>query len=189
MWFLSCSFFFFPRLISPVADWMSIILLHVIIIIIVITRMWASAQRDGRPAEHRWRHLLNAAKFGRRPLLDVVQWRCQDEKNRWDLQGCLKLPDRSQPLVGRSSPYCGDMWRTYCCLSEFFSDCRHVSQLRRYSPTNLGDGAHIEILATFLRPMFSASRVQQVSDLHLKFTLRPHHVWKHGRHSICGGWD
>jgi len=38
------------------------------------------------------------------------------------------------------------------------------------------------ILATFLRPVFSASRVQQVSDLHLKFALRPHHVWKYGRH-------
>jgi len=27
-------------------------------------------------------------------------------------------------------------------------------------------------LATFLRPVISASRVQQVSDLHLKFALR-----------------
>ena len=35
-------------------------------------------------------------------------------------------------------------------------------------------------LATFLRPAFPASRVQQVSDLHLKFALRPHHVWKYG---------
>jgi len=26
--------------------------------------MWASAQRDGRPADHRWRALFNAAKFG-----------------------------------------------------------------------------------------------------------------------------
>jgi len=29
--------------------------------------------------------------------------------------------------------------------------------------------------------------VQQVSDLHLKFALRPHHVWEYGRHPICGG--
>jgi len=28
----------------------------------------------------------------------------------------------------------------------------------------------------FLRPVFSASRVQQVSDLHSKFALRPRHV-------------
>jgi len=34
------------------------------------TRMWANAQRDGRPAKHRWRPLFNAAKFGSRPLLE-----------------------------------------------------------------------------------------------------------------------
>jgi len=26
--------------------------------------MWANAQRDGRPAEYRWRPQFNAAKFG-----------------------------------------------------------------------------------------------------------------------------
>jgi len=41
--------------------------------IAVVTRMWANAQSDGRPAEHRWRPLFNAAKFGWRPLLDAVQ--------------------------------------------------------------------------------------------------------------------
>jgi len=29
----------------------------------------------------------------------------------------------------------------------------------------------------FLHPVFSASHVQHLSDLHSKFTLRPHHVW------------
>jgi len=33
-------------------------------------------------------------------------------------------------------------------------------------------------LATFLRPVFAASRVQPISDLHSKFALRPHHVPK-----------
>jgi len=28
------------------------------------TRMWANSQRDGRPAEHRWRPPFNAAKAG-----------------------------------------------------------------------------------------------------------------------------
>ena len=40
---------------------------------------------------------------------------------------------------------------------------------------------------SFLRPVFSASRLQQVSDLRLKFALRAHHVWKYGRHPICDG--
>jgi len=30
----------------------------------VTTRMWANAQRDGHPAEYRWRPLFNAAKLG-----------------------------------------------------------------------------------------------------------------------------
>ena len=83
------------------------------------TRMCANAQRDGRPAEHRWRPLFNAAVW----LMPITRChavtspRC---KTRWNLQGCLKLPDQSQPSVGRSSPYCGDMWRTYCCLTSFF---------------------------------------------------------------------
>ena len=33
-------------------------------LLLVYTRMWANAQRDGRPVEHRWRPLFNAAKFG-----------------------------------------------------------------------------------------------------------------------------
>ena len=40
-------------------------------------------------------------------------------------------------------------------------------------------------LATFLHRVFPASRVQHVSDLHLKFALRPHHVCKSGGHALC----
>jgi len=37
----------------------------------------------------------------------------------------------------------------------------------------------------FLRPVFSVSRLQHISDMHSKFALRPHHVWKYGRHPIA----
>jgi len=43
--------------------------------------------------------------------------------------------------------------------------------------------------ASFLHPVFSASRMQQVSDMHSKFALKPHHVWKYGRHSMSDRWD
>jgi len=33
----------------------------------------------------------------------------------------------------------------------------------------------------FLRPAFSVSRVQHISDMHSKFALRPRRVWKYGR--------
>jgi len=38
----------------------------------------------------------------------------------------------------------------------------------------------------FLRPVFLASRVTHISDMHSKFALRPHHVWNYGRHPMCG---
>jgi len=150
--------------------------------------MWANAQRDGRPAEHSWRPLFNAAKFGSRTLLYCHAVTLPRREGRWNLEGCHKLVNRCQPLVRRSSPYCGDMWRTYCCLTSFFpivDTCLSCEDIARQS------GAMVHrwrFLATFLRPVFSVSRMQQVSDLHLKFALRPHHVWKYGRHPICGGW-
>jgi len=48
------------------------------------TRMWANAQRDGRPAEHRWCPLFNAAKFGWRPLLDCRAVTLPRRESRWN---------------------------------------------------------------------------------------------------------
>ena len=36
------------------------------------------------------------------------------------------------------------------------------------------------LFGDFLRPVFAASRAQHISDLHSKFALRSHHVWKYG---------
>jgi len=35
------------------------------------------------------------------------------------------------------------------------------------------------IFGDILRPVLSASCVQHVSDLHPKFALKPHHLWKY----------
>ena len=153
--------------------------------------MWANAQRDGRPAEHRWRPLFNAPKFGWRPLLEcrARAVTLPRRETRWNLQGCPKLPDRSQPLVGRSSPYYEDMWRRYCCLTSFFpivDTCLSCADIARQSCAMV---PRWRFLATLLRPVFAVSRVPHVSDLHLKFALRPHHVCKYGRHPLCDGWD
>jgi len=152
--------------------------------------MCADAQPDGRPAEHRWRLLFNAAKFGWRPLLECRAVTLPRRETRWNLQGCPTLPDRSQPLVGLSSPYCGGHVEeillvnnfspiVYMCLScedIAWESCVMVPRWRFFGE--------------FLRPVFLVSRVQHVSDLHLKFTLRPpHHAWNYGRYPTCDGWD
>ena len=144
------------------------------------TRMLADAQRDGRPAEYRWRPLRkfrnsircttpqsladarcwsavqyaantgerktwtqsefctwqnsvrgksprkcrpmysvaaqetakHRAKFGWPPMSDVAVTKPRRE-TRLNLLGCPKLANRSQPLVGRNSPYYDDMWRRH----------------------------------------------------------------------------
>jgi len=145
--------------------------------------MWA--QRDGRPAEYRWRPLFNAAKFGWRPLLEYRAVTLPRRESRWNLQGCPKLANRSQPLVCRSSPYYENIWRRYRCLTSFFPIVDTCLSCE--------DRAHKVVRwcqnGDFLRPVFSVSRVQQVSDMHSKFALRPHHVWKYGRHPISDRWD
>ena len=130
--------------------------------------MWANAQRDGHPAEYRWHPLFNATKFGWCPL---PEWRAVTVPRRethWNLQGCPKFPNRSQPLVGRSSPYYEDTWRRHCCLTSFFRLSIHAlvakiwpDKVMRWCPD--GD---------FLGPAFPASRAQHISDLHSKFALR-----------------
>ena len=81
--------------------------------------MWANAQRDGRPAKYRWRPLFNAAVW-LTPTSRVVCSNAAKTRNPLKFAGCPKLTKRSQPLVGRSSPYSKDMWGRYCCLTSFF---------------------------------------------------------------------
>ena len=70
--------------------------------------MWANAQRDGRPAEYRWRPLFNAAVW----LTPTTRVPCSNAakmRNPLNYLGYPKLTKGSQPLVGRSSPYYKDM--------------------------------------------------------------------------------
>jgi len=149
------------------------------------TRMWANAQRDGRPAEYRWRPLFNAAKFGSRPLLECCAVTLPRRETRWNLQGWPKLANRSQPLVGRSSPYYQDVCTRCCSLIKKFpivDTCLISEEVARQSCAMVPTWQ-------FFSSCISASRVQHISDMHSKFALRRHHVWKYGRHPVADCWD
>ena len=78
---------------------------------------------------------------------------------------------RQQPLVGRSSPYYENMWRTYRCLTSFFrivDTCLSCEDIGRRSCAMV---PRWWLFIDFLGPALSASRAQHVSDLHYKFTL------------------
>jgi len=97
--------------------------------------MWDNAQRDGRPAEYRWRPLFNAV-VSLTPTTRVPCGNAAKTRNLLKLAGCPKLMKQSQPLVGRSLPYYNNMWWTYCCLTNFFpivNTCLSCEDIARQS--------------------------------------------------------
>ena len=62
------------------------------------------------------------------------------------------VPQTGQPISAAGRPKFTILWghvEDILLLTKFFSDCRYVPSLRRYSPTKLCDGAQMAILATF----------------------------------------
>ena len=91
------------------------------------TRMWANAQRDGRLAEYRSRPLFNAAKLADAHCRGVTLPRRETGGN---LLGCPKLANRSQPLVGRSSPYCKEIWgvKSFFPIDDTCLSCERIAR-------------------------------------------------------------
>jgi len=66
--------------------------------------MWANAQRDGHPAEYRWRPLFNAAVW----LTPTTRVSCSNAgktRNPLKLPGVPKLTKGSQPLEPRGPKF------------------------------------------------------------------------------------
>jgi len=55
------------------------------------------------------------ARFGWPPVSDVAA-----VTNQLKFAGCPKPPNRSQPLVGRSSSHFGDLWKEILLFNKFF---------------------------------------------------------------------
>jgi len=87
--------------------------------------MWANAQRDGRLAEYRWRHLFNAAVW----LTPTTRVPCS---NAAKTRNRLKLPGVSQTnetISAASGPKFTILWGhvgEMVLLSKFFFDCRYM---------------------------------------------------------------
>jgi len=146
--------------------------------------MWANAQRDGRPAEYRWRPPLNATVW----LTPTTRVPCS---NAAKMRNPLKLagvPQTNETISTASGQKFTVLWghvEEILLLNKFFpivDTCRNCEDIARQSCAMV---PRWQFLATFLRPVFTASREQHISDLHSKFALGPHHVSKYGRHPTC----
>ena len=125
-------------------------------------------------------HLNNSHDKFRMPSLDIVttcgiqvqvgeRRRCSNEakaRNRLKFAGCPKLVNRSQPIVGRSSPYCEDIiWMRYGCLISFFPIVDTCLSCEDTAEQRCEMVPRWRIFGDFLRPAFPSIRVQNVSCL------------------------
>jgi len=150
--------------------------------------MWANAKRDGRPAEYRWCPVFNAAVW----LMPNTGIPCSNAAKMRNPLKFAGVPQTRQLISAASGPKFTILWghmEEILLLNKFFSDYRYMLSCKDIARQSCGMVPRWRLFGDFLRAVFSASRVQHVSDLHSKFTLRPHHVWKYGRHPISDRWD
>ena len=133
-----------------------------------------NAQCDGRPAKYRWRPLFNSAKFGWRPLL-VPCTNAAKTRNPFKFPG---VPQTCQQISAVSGLKFVILWghlEEILLFNKFFlivDTCLSCEDIARQSCAMVPDCDFL----SFMHPVFPVSCVQYISDMHSKFTPRPHHV-------------
>jgi len=110
--------------------------------------MWANAQRDGRPAEYRWRPVLNAAVW----LTPTTRVPCSNTAKTRNPLKLAGVPQTNKRISAASGPTFTILWRhvkRYCCLTSFFPIVDMCRSCEDNSPTNLCDGAQMAIFVDF----------------------------------------
>ena len=121
--------------------------------------MWANAQRDGRPAEYRWRPLLNAA-VQLTPTTRVPCSNTAKTRNPLKLPG---VPQTNETISAASGPKFTILWghvEEISLLNNFFKIVDTCLSCEDIARQNCGMVPRWRFLATFWGPAFAASRMQ-----------------------------
>jgi len=87
--------------------------------------MWANAQPDGRPAEYRWRPLLNAAVW----LTPTTSVPCSNAAKTRNPLKSAGVPQTNETISAASRPKFIILWgrlEEILLFNKFFSDCRYM---------------------------------------------------------------
>ena len=85
--------------------------------------MWANAQPDGRPAEYRWRPLLNAAVW----LTPTTRVPCSNAAKTRNPLKLAGVPQTNETISAASRPKFAILYDhvgEILLFNKFFSDCR-----------------------------------------------------------------
>jgi len=148
------------------------------------TRMWTDAQRDDR-LPNIGGHSGQRRKVWLTPTTRVPCSNAAKTRNQLKLAG---VPKTNEQISAASGPKFTILWghvKEILLLDRFFpivDMCLSCEDIARQSCPMV---RRWRILAIFAYCIFSEAH----ADMHLKFALRPHRVWKYGIHPICDGWD
>jgi len=134
------------------------------------TRMWASAQRDGRPAS------VQRRKVWLMPTTRVPCSNAAKTRNRLKFAG---VPQTPEPISAVSGPKFAILWghmEEVLLLKTLFSAGQYMPYLQRFSPTKLCNGVQMAIFLRRFCVLYFQRAACSNSDRHSKFALRPHHV-------------
>ena len=87
--------------------------------------MWANALPDGRPAEHRWRPLFNAAVW-LTPTTICRTVTLPGRKNPLKFVGVPQTPETISAVSGPKFTILSGPVEEVLLLNKFFSDCRYM---------------------------------------------------------------
>ena len=128
-------------------------------------------------------------QFGWRPLVECRAVTLPRRETCWNYLG---YPQINEMISAASGPKFTILWghvEEILLLNKFLSIVDTCLSCEDIARQNCGMVPRLRFFASILRPVFPASRVQHISDVHSKFALRPHYVSKYGRHPFCDYWN
>ena len=122
--------------------------------------MWANAQRDGRPAKHRWRPLFNAAVW-LTPTTRVPCSNAAKTRNQFKLAGVPQTNEQISVVSGPKFTILSGRVEEVLLLNKFFFRLSMHALVAKIWPDKVvrwcPDG---DFLRLFLGPAFPPSRLQ-----------------------------
>jgi len=137
--------------------------------------MWANAQCDGRPAKQ----VVPSVQRRKVWLTPTTRVPCSNAAKKRNPLKCVGVPQTRQEISAVSRPKFTKLWGhvgRHCCLTSFFPIVNTCLSCKDIAQQSCAMVPRWWIFGDFLCPVFPASHVQHISDLHSKFALGTHHV-------------
>ena len=123
-------------------------------------------------------------------LATVEQRHCTNETKTRNSLKFAEVPQTNETISAASGPKFTILWGhvqeiLLSSLTSFFPIVDTSLSCKDTAQQSFAMAPRWRFFGNFLQPVFSASRMHHISDLHSKFAPGPHHVCKYGRHPIC----